>query len=167
LKFLLAFLLMPLMLFGADASVAGSVKDSGEPVKGAMVILQRLRGRDCAQAFESKKPSAKNATKLASCSEDLEPTYTDERGMFKYQSLEPDWYAVRILWAVKTVPAQFNLLCEYGPWIVGYYTRKDSTGRYDAMAQGHTFQLKSGQQKTADFSYDKPLATAGKCLTLP
>jgi hypothetical protein len=164
-KILTTVLLMGSTCFAAGPSIRVTVIRQREPLSGAMVVVQRFSDKSCAKLFNSKSASPETAEKLKSCSTDLSPGYSDQRGEIQFNELKPGWYAVRVLFLYDPAPAAYRTACEYGDMALMLSSDRDTTGKYNAMAQQYPFELKSADARSVEFRFDKSIGTNGKCLT--
>ena len=89
--------------------------------------------------------------KPPTCSSELRTVTVDGHDSFEF-SVAPGWYSLHILWATSS-PGRPRV-CKFPDWTIGYFPWRDSTRKYDMMAQqSSAFELKSGERKKIDFSY--------------
>jgi hypothetical protein len=113
----------------------GTLSERGKPVVDAAVFLQSFDDQNCANIFASQKASRTSQKKLDQCMHDVHTTVPDSRGYYEFKGLKPGWYAVHFLWNITEKPSPAQSLFKEGHWGVVYAGRKDSTGKYDTMAQ--------------------------------
>jgi hypothetical protein len=151
----LAAVVFPFLPGGAQsASVQLTLNEQGTPVKGALVVLQRLKDSDCVKLFNNPSPTFREIQKAEKCVTDLPDGATDVNGKYSYQQLAAGWYDIRSLWSMQKPPAPSSAIaCVTGDWQVVYEPGRDHTGKYDAMVQGRPFELKEGEARQISFDY--------------
>ena len=164
-NFVLTFLLSTATCFAADPTITATVIRNGTPIKDSMVVLQFFENRDCVNLFNSKHPKPETAQKLKSCSRDFDPQYTDANGVVRFSDLKPGWYAVRVLFLYEPAPSAYRTACQYEEMALMLSSDRDTTGKYNAMAQRYPFELKASDARTLEFRFDKPIGANGKCLS--
>lgn len=93
---------------------------------------------------------------------DVGTTSPDATGAYKFTDVRAGWYAVHFLWNIGKKPSQSMDSFSQGRWTVIYAGHRDSTGRYDAMAQDTPFYFSAKEGVTRDF--DMPVAQEPKPL---
>jgi hypothetical protein len=149
------------------AAQSGSVElvltEQGNPVSGALVVLQRLKDAECAKSFKNRNPPPKEIARMRACMNDLPDAATDANGRYTYQQLSPGWYDIRSLWRMQKPPAPGSAIACFGEdWGAFYEPGRDRTGKYDAMIQGWPFELKEGEARQISFDYRNQFEAA-KC----
>ncbi len=82
---------------------------------------------------------------------DVTTALPDSRGDYEFTGLKPGWYAVHFLWNISEKPSPSQSLFKEGRWGVVYAGRKDSSGKYDTMAQGFPFYYSGKDDAAMDF----------------
>ena len=131
------------------SAIRGTLSEDGTPIAEATIFLQSFDDEMCAKLFTTAKDDQKSASKLESCMHDVSTTSSDAAGNYKFTDPRAGWYAVHFLWNIGKKPSQsmFN----QGQWTVMYAGHKDSTGRYDTMAQDTPFYFSAREDVTRDF----------------
>jgi hypothetical protein len=139
-------------------AIRGTLSEAGTPITEATIFLQSFDDETCAKLFSAAREDRKAGSKLESCMHDESTTSPDAAGSYKFTSPGAGWYAVHFLWNIGKKPSQsmFN----QGQWAVMYAGHKDSTGRYDALAQDTPFYFSANEDVTRDF--DVPVAQQPK-----
>jgi len=144
----------------STSAIRGTLRESGTPIAEATVFLQSFDDEKCANLFTTAKEDRKSASKLESCRHDVSSTSSDSAGRYEFANPGAGWYAIHFLWNIGKKPAQ--PMFSQGPWTVMYAGQKDSTGRYDTMAQDIPFYFSAKEDATRDF--DSPVAQQPKPL---
>lgn len=139
----------------ANAIISGQVSDLKGSVTDARIILQSFQDEKCAKLFLSKKYSEENAKKLQSCSHELPPTTSDKEGRYQFTNIPAGWYALLVLWNMNEKPNAAMAIFQKGEFIINYSEDKDTSGRYDAMAQSRPFYFSGTESLFKDFDYRK------------
>lgn len=149
---------------GQDSPFAihGTLRENGAPIAEATILLQSFDDETCARLFTTAKEDSKAASKLESCMHDVSTASPDAAGNYKFTNPRAGWYAIHFLWSIGKKPSQSMYSFNQGQWTVMYAGQKDSTGKYDAMAQGAPFYFSAKEQVTRDF--DMPPAQQPKPL---
>ena len=148
----------------SDASVEGTLTDQGKPFAKGLVVLQRMKDEHCAKLFSSSHPSAQEVRQLESCARDLPWINTDEKGNYSYRQLAPGWYSIRFLWLLGKLPARETATtCSSVEWAIFFQPGKDTSGKYNAMAQGNPFEIKAGESKQINFEYRDQINGGPNC----
>jgi hypothetical protein len=82
---------------------------------------------------------------------DVSTTSVDATGNYRFTGLEPGWYAVHFLWNITKKRKAFPDFTKEGSWVVLYAGHKDSTGKYDTMAQDVPFNFSGTEDVIRDF----------------
>jgi hypothetical protein len=127
-------------------AIRGTLSDMGKPIVDAEVYLQSLEDEHCAKLFAGKI-DLKKQQELRQCTHDLGSINSDEQGNYEFAETKAGWYVVHFLWSIADKPRQPTSF-KNGDWLVQYAGWKDSTGKYDTMAQDHPFYY-SGKEDTA------------------
>lgn len=164
-----SFLILPLILAasavkGQDSpfAICGTLSENGAPIAEATIFLQSFDDEACAKLFTTAKGDRKSASKLESCMHDVSTASPDAAGKYKFTKPGAGWYAVHFLWNIGKKPSQSMRSFNQGQWSVMYAGQKDSTGRYDTMAQGAPFYFSAKEDVTEDF--DAPASQQPKPL---
>ena len=131
--------------------IRGTLSERGRPIVDATVFLQSFEDERCAKIFASQKASRKAQQKLDRCMHDLSTTISDSQGRYEFTGLKPGWYAVHFLWNISEKPSLANSLFKEGSWGVVYAGHRDSTGKYDTMAQDSPFYYSGKDDAPRDF----------------
>ena len=147
-----AFACLALMIPSAHAQghapvIRGTLSDKGGPIVDAEVNLQSLEDEQCAKLFAGKT-DLKKAQELRQCTHDEGSTHSDEQGHYEFVETKAGWYAVHFLWSITDKPNHPMTTFKEDGWFIQYAGRKDSTGRFDTMAQGKPFYY-SGKEDAA------------------
>ena len=67
--------------------------------------------------------------------QDVATAVPDSLGYYEFAGLKPGWYAVHFLWNISEKLCSAESLFKEGHWGIMYAGEKDSTGKYDTMAQ--------------------------------
>jgi hypothetical protein len=118
----------------------GTLREKGQPIMDAAVFLQSFDDEHCAKIFASQKPSRRLQKKLDRCMHDVSTAVPDS-----------GWYAVHFLWNMSEKPSSAQSLFKEGRWGVIYAGRKDTTGKYDTMAQDFPFYYSGANDAARDF----------------
>jgi len=137
---------------GPLATVRGTLRENGAPIVDAAVFLQSFDNEGCAKLFTKKNWNQKSVEKLRSCMHDVSTTTVDGTGSYRFSNLNAGWYAVHFLWNIAEKPKRFPNSTKVGNWGVMYAGYKDSTGKYDTMAQDSPFNLSGTEVVTRGFS---------------
>lgn len=143
-------------------AIRGTLSENGAPIAEATVFLQSFDDETCAKLFTTAKEDPKSASKLESCMHDVGTASSDAAGNYKFSNPRAGWYAVHFLWNIGKKPSQSMYSFNQGQWTVMYAGHKDSTGRYDTMAQGAPFYFSAKEDVKKDF--DMPAAQQPKPL---
>ena len=146
----------------SSSAIRGTLIENRAPISEATVFLQSFDDEACAKLFAASAQDRKSAKKLKSCVHDASTTSPDTAGRFEFTNVRAGWYAVHFLWNIATKPSSSMHMFNQGQWVVMYAGQKDSTGRYDTMAQDAPFYLSA----TADAirNFDIPAAQEPKPL---
>ena len=139
----------------ANAIISGQVSDLNGYVTDARIILQSFQDEKCAKLFLSKKYSEENAKKLQSCSHELPPTTPDQEGRYQFTNIPAGWYTLLVLWNINEKPNAAIAIFQKGEFIINYSQDKDTSGKYDAMAQSRPFYFSGTKSLVKDFDYRK------------
>ena len=131
------------------SAIRGTLSEDGTPIAEATIFLQSFDDEMCAKLFTTAKDDQKSASKLESCMHDVSTTSSDAAGNYKFTDPRAGWYAVHFLWNIGKKPSQSRF--NQGQWTVMYAGHKDSTGRYDTMAQDTPFYFSAREDVTRDF----------------
>src|SRR5882724_1224471 len=123
----------------SPSAIRGTLSDNGRPIAEATIFLQSFDDETCAKLFTTGKEDRKSASKLESCMHDVSSAPPDAAGSYKFAALRAGWYAVHFLWNIGKKPSPSMSSFNQGRWTVMYAGHKDSTGRYDSMAQDTPF----------------------------
>ena len=163
----LLFLAATAPCIAGGTSVGISVIRNGKPVEGAAVFVQSLADKNCVKLFREKNPKSDTAERVKACTRDLPEQLSDANGAVVFTDLKPGWYAVHILFLFEPAPTAYQTACQYGDIALMVSGRRDSTGKYNAMAQRDPFELKPSDDVKQQFRFDQALGANGKCLTFP
>jgi tetratricopeptide (TPR) repeat protein len=155
-----------------SSTLSGTLSENGKPVASGMVILERLKNEKCARLFQTPTQGwnvpQKSGRELESCSTELSPVYTDEKGNYSYPQLSPGWYDIRFWWLLSDAPAAREvLICEIAGWSIVFAPGKEKTGRYNGLANGMPFELKAKESRQLSFDYQNQLRGSPGCDLLP
>jgi Tetratricopeptide repeat len=142
--------------------IRGTLSDNGTPIAEATIFLQSFDDETCAKLFTTGKEDPKSAGKLESCMHDVSTSSPDAAGSYKFTDPRAGWYAVHFLWNIGKKPSQSMYSFSQGRWTGMYAGHRDSTGRYDTMAQDTPFYFSAKEDVTRDF--DMPVAQQPKPL---
>jgi hypothetical protein len=126
------------------------LSENGSPITEATVFLQSLDGEQCAKLFQSEKGDARSVQKLNRCVHDVGSTTPDIQGKYQFAAQQPGWYAIHFLWSIGKKPSQPSGFKE-GRWAVMFAGHKDSSGKYDTMAQDSAFYFSAKEDVIRDF----------------
>lgn len=143
-------------------AIRGTLRENGAAIAEATIFLQSFDDEACAKLFTTAKGDPKSASKLESCMHDVSTASPDAAGNYKLTKPGAGWYAIHFLWNIGKKPSQPMYSFNQGQWTVVYAGHKDSTGRYDTMAQGAPFYFSAKEDVTRDF--DMPAAQQPKPL---
>lgn len=134
-------------------AIRGTLREGGAPIIDATVFLDSLNDRGCAKLFMKKSRNPKLAEKLQSCMHEVSTTTVDRAGNYQFTDLKAGWYAVHFLWNIAEKPKSFPpYFAREGTWGVMYAGHKDSSGKYDTMAQDVPFEFSGSGDVIRDFS---------------
>ena len=137
------------------ATIQGTLRENGVPIVDAAVFLQSFDNEECAKLFTKRSWNQKSAEKLAAklrlCTHDVSTTTVDATGNYRFTDLKAGWYAVHFLWNIAEKPKRFPDSTKEGNWLVMYAGYKDSTGKYDTMAQDVPFNFSGKEDGIRDF----------------
>jgi len=133
-------------------TIQGTLKENGAPIVDAAVFLQSFDNEQCVKLFMHGNWDENSVTKLRSCMHDVSTTTVDASGNYRFTKLRAGWYAVHLLWNITDKPKRFLRFTKEGNWIVIYAGFKDSSGKYDTMAQDIPFNLREMEVMARDFS---------------
>jgi len=141
-----------LMLHGQSSPkvIRRKLTENGKPIQDAAVFLQSLDDEKCAKLFSSHKENRRSLTKLERCMHDLSTASTNADGQYQFAVARPGWYAVHFLWDLGTKPKNPQTAFVQGRWGVMYAGSKDSSGKYDTMAQDGPFYFKGEEDAVRD-----------------
>ena len=160
------FVVLPLAFAQAqDAqTVSGRLTEREKPIGRALVVLQRMQDEKCARIFMKPFPSPREQRRLEKCAKDLPSIYAEDNGDYAYQRLKPGWYDIRFLWLTgEPHPADRQVTCQTGEWMIVLSPVLDNSGRYNAFANGKPFELKKGESRKIDFDYHGQGRDGGQC----
>jgi hypothetical protein len=132
-------------------ALRGTLTEGGKPIVEAAVFLQSFDDEHCAKIFASQKASRKSQERLDRCMHDVSTVVPDSRGYYEFTGLKPGWYAVHFLWNISEKPSLAQSFFKEGHWGILYAGRKDSTGKYDTMAQDFPFYYSGKDDAARDF----------------
>ena len=144
----------------SPSAIRGTLSEAGTPIAQATIFLQSFDDETCAKLFTTAKEDRKSASKLQSCMHDVRSTSSDAAGRYEFANPKAGWYAIHFLWNIGKKPSQS--MFSQGRWTVMYSSQKDSTGRFDTMAQDIPFYFSAKEDATRDF--DLPVAEQPKSL---
>jgi hypothetical protein len=144
----------------SPSAIRGTLSEAGTPIAEATIFLQSLDDETCAKLFITATEERKSADKLESCMHDVSTTSPNAAGRYEFTNPRAGWYAVHFLWNIGKKPSQS--MFRQGQWTVMYAGQKDSTGKYDTMAQDIPFYFSGKEDVTRDF--DMPVAQQPKPL---
>ena len=130
--------------------IRGTLRDKGKPIVDAEVYLQSLEDEHCAKLFTGKI-DLKKQQELRQCTHDLGSTHPDEQGKYEFDETKAGWYVVHFLWSIADKPSHPMTSFKEGDWLVQYAGWKDSTGKYDTMAQCQPFYYSGKEDAARDF----------------
>jgi hypothetical protein len=136
---------------GPLGPIRGTLRENGAPIGDATVFLQSFDNEDCAKLFTKKNWNQRSVEKLRSCMHDVSTTTVDAAGNYRFTDLRTGWYAVHFLWNAGTKSKPFPTSTEEGRWRVMYAGHKDSTGKYDSMAQDRPLYFDATNEAIRDF----------------
>ena len=148
------FLLTRLGVVAAEdqpTPLRGVLKEKGQPIVDAAVFLQSFDDERCARIFSSQRASRKDQKRLDRCVHDVSTAVPDSRGYYEFTGLKPGWYAVHFLWNISEKPSHSQSAFKEAYWGVIYAGKKDSTGKYDTMAQNFPFYYSGKNDAPRDF----------------
>lgn len=131
--------------------VQGMLRDQGQPITSAEVYLQSLRDKHCVNVFSGKRRDWVKERELDQCLHDQASTPVDANGHFQFAGLKPGWYALHFLWNIREKPEHADVCLKRDNWAVIYAGRKDSTGRYDTIAQDKAFYFSGTEDVVRNF----------------
>jgi tetratricopeptide (TPR) repeat protein len=146
----------------SPSAIRGTLSEAGTPITEATIFLRSFDDETCAKLFTIAKEDRKSAGELESCMHDVGSTSPDTAGSYKFAAPRAGWYAVHFLWNIGKKPSPSMHSFNQGRWTVMYAGHKDSTGRYDSMAQDTPFYFSAKEDMTRDF--DVPVAQQPKPL---
>lgn len=135
----------------SPSAIRGTLSENRTPISEATIFLQSFDDETCAKLFTAGKEDTKSAGQLASCLHDVSTTSTDAAGSYQFANFRPGWYAIHFLWNISKKPSRSMYSFNQGRWTVVYAGHKDSTGRYDTMAQDTPFYFSAKEDITRDF----------------
>jgi hypothetical protein len=135
--------------------IAGKLIDVNGPITDAQVILQTFKDEKCVKLFSSKKYSEEEARKLAVCSHELPPIAPDNQGQYQLTNIPAGWYVLLVIWNMNEKPNTSVSMFQKGDFVISYSSAKDSSGKYDGMAQGKPFYFSGRENLVLDFDYRK------------
>ena len=135
----------------APSAIRGMLGENGTPIVEATVFLQSFDDARCAKLFTSKKGNSRSVQKLRLCMHDVSTTTPDAHGIYQFSAPKAGWYVVHFLWSTGKTPSQSPSLFKEGRWVVVYAGHKDSTGKYDTMAQDSPFYFSAKEDVIRDF----------------
>jgi hypothetical protein len=140
------------LLLGQSTStvIRGSLRENGKPITEATAFLQSLDDEKCAKLFSSAKADSRSERKLRLCVHDLGEVSADAAGDYHFNVPKAGWYAIHFLWDVGEKPRTPQTAFKRGPWTVMYAGHKDTSGRYDAMAQETAFYFAASEDAVHD-----------------
>jgi hypothetical protein len=133
------------------ATIRGTLKENGSPLLDATVYLQSFDNEGCANLFNSEAQDRRSAKKLSSCIHDVRTTIVEATGSYQFIELKAGWYAVHFLWNIKEKPSPYPASFVEGNWRAVYAGHKDSTGKYDSMAQDRAIFVAPGSEIQRNF----------------
>lgn len=137
---------------GPLGTIRGTLRENGAPIVDATVFLQSFDNEECAKLFGKRNWNQKSVEKLRSCTHDVSTTTVDATGSYRFTDLKAGWYSVHFLWNIAEKPKRFPDSTKEGSWLVMYAGYKDSTGKYDTMAQDVPFNFSGKEDVIRDFS---------------
>jgi hypothetical protein len=140
----------------SSSAIRGTLIENRIPISEATVFLQSLDDEACAKLFVASAQDRRSAKKLKSCVHDVSSTSPDKAGRFEFTNVRAGWYAVHFLWNIGTKPSSSMHMFIQGQWPVMYAGQKDSTGRYNTMAQDAPFYFSATEDAIRNF--DMPAA---------
>ena len=144
----------------SPSAIRGTLNDNGTPIAEASIFLQSFDDETCAKLFSAGKEDPESTSKLKSCMHDVSTTSANAAGRYEFANPRAGWYAIHFLWNIGKKPNQ--TMFSLGPWTVMYAGHKDSTGKYDTMAQDIPFYFSAKEDVTRDFNM--PVAQQPKPL---
>jgi len=155
--FIVACLVLTINVAGAQSQpsvIRGTLREKGSPIAEATLFLQSFDDEHCAKLFTSKKRDLKSRTKLDSCMHDVTSVSPDARGYYQF-AVPKGWYAIHFLWNLSEKPKHPETVFKEGQWWIVYAGRKDSTGKYDTMAQDSPLYYSGYEDVVRDFDTDR------------
>jgi hypothetical protein len=152
--FALVCLLLAVDIAGAQSgppAMRGMLREKGKPIAEAAVFLQSLEDKHCAKTFAGRKADRKAQQEVDRCVRDVSAASPDSQGYYQFAGVKAGWYAVHFLWNITETPNSAMSLFKEGRWGVIYDKRKDTTGKYDAMAQDVPFYYSDKYDAVRDF----------------
>ena len=143
----------------SPSAIRGTLSERGKPITNATIFLQSFDDEMCAKLFTTGREDRKSASKLESCMHDVSTTSADAAGRYEFADPRAGWYAIHFLWNIGKKPNQ--TMFSQG-WTVMYGGHKDSTGKYDTMAQDIPSYFSAKEDATRNF--DVPVAQLPKPL---
>jgi hypothetical protein len=130
--------------------IRGNLKENGKPISEATVFLQSLDDEKCAKLFSSGKADNRTVRKFGLCVHDLSEASPDASGNYHFNVPKAGWYAIHFLWNVGEKPRAPQTAFKRGTWSLIYAGYKDTSGRYDAMAQETAFYFGASEDAVHD-----------------
>jgi hypothetical protein len=131
--------------------IRGTLREKGKPISEAAVFLQSLDNEHCAKVFAGSKNDRKSGEEVDRCVHDVGTAYPNDLGQYRFVELKAGWYAVHFLWTIDEKPRSAFSLFKQGGWAVIYDSGKDTSGKYDAMAQDVPFYYSNQDDAVRDF----------------
>ena len=135
----------------APGAIRGTLKENGIAINEATVFLQSFDDEKCAKLFTSQKGDTRSVQRLKLCMHDVSTTIPDDHGNYLFAGPKPGWYAIHFLWNIRKKPSHAPSGFKEGHWVVMYAGYKDSTGKYDTMAQDKPLHFSGSEALTRDF----------------
>lgn len=130
--------------------IRGSIKDRGQPIADAAVFLQALDDEHCAKLFRDKNQASK-LKEMQRCAHEAASTQTDGQGYYQFAETKAGWYLIHFLWNIAGKPRDAESCFKQGNWIVLYARHKDTTGKYDTMAEDRPFYFSATRDTVRNF----------------
>lgn len=138
----------------ANPIISGQLSDLNGSITDARIILQSFQDEKCAKLFLSKY-SEENGRKLQACSRELPPVTPDKEGRYQFTNIPAGWYVLLVLWNMNQKPDAAVAMFQKGEFVINYSEGKDTSGKYDAMAQSKPFYFSGAESLVKDFDYRK------------
>jgi hypothetical protein len=135
----------------SSSAIRGALIENRTAISEASVFLQSLDDEACAKVFAASAQDRESAKRLKSCVHDVSTASPDTTGRFEFTNVRAGWYVVHFLWNIGTKPSSSMHMFNQGQWAVMYGGQKDSTGRYDTMAQDAPFYFSATEDAIRNF----------------